>query len=219
MVNNMTTNFKEEMTFDWQHISPVALDIEEAEQGVAIIKGTLLSEGVTGNGHLYTLDEMESIARQAEGVDIYYGTMTKFEESVGMYVKNAHADVDENKVGKIMKTLFDRAARKITFIAQILNTDKFPDLINKVKKGWGISVGGKGKGRFILDSLGRLVTKVCGMQVNHVSLLDPNTPRGQQSAQVESEPITQEFQESMVIYELPQSKIITVVEGIGCHTS
>ena len=211
----MSEQFKEGMTFDWQFVSPVAIDVEETEQGVATITGTLLSEGVTGNGHLYTLDEMENIARRAEGVDIFYGTMTKFEESIGMYKKNSHADVNENKVGKIMKTLFDRVARKITFIAQILNTDKFPDLISKVKKGWGISVGGKGKGQFLLDSLGRLVTKVCGMQVNHVALLDPNTPRGQQSAQVESEPVIQEFQESMAFYELPPVMIVVKVAGAG----
>lgn len=207
------------MMFDWQYVSPVAVDIEETEQGVAIIKGTLLSEGVTGNGHLYTLEEMENIARGAEGVDIYYGTMTKFEESIGMYKKNAHADVSENKVGRIMKTIFDRAARKISFIAQILNTDKYPDLIKKVKSGWGISIGGKAKGQFLLDTLGRLVTKVCGMQVNHVALLDPNTPRGQQSAQVESEPVVQEFQESMAFYEIPSVRIVTIVEGAGIHTS
>ena len=212
------TEFKEEMIFDWQYVSPVAIDVEETEQGVAIIKGTLLSEGVTGNGHLYTLDEMENIARGAEGVDIYYGTMIKFEESIGMYKKNAHADINENKVGKIMKTIFDRVARKVSFIAQIMNTDKYPDLISRVKKGWGISIGGKGKGRFLLDSLGRLITKVCGMQVRHVALLDPQTPRGQQSAQVESDPIDKEFEETMTFYELPPVKITVVVEGAGCKT-
>jgi len=212
------TNLKEGMSFDWEYVSPVAIDVEETEQGVAIIRGTLLSEGVTGNGNLYTLDEMENIARGAEGVDIYYGTMTKFEESIGMFKKNAHADIDENKVGKIMKTIFDRVTRKVSFIAQIMNTDKYPDLISRVKKGWGISVGGKGKGRFLLDSLGRLVTQVCGLQVRHVALLDPQTPRGQQSAQVESEPVTTEFQESMMFYEIPPVKIITVVEGAGIKT-
>lgn len=209
---------REGMSFDWEYISPVAIDVEETEQGVAIIKGTLISEGVTGNGNLYTLDEMENIARGAEGVDIYYGTMTKFEESIGMYRKNAHADVNENKVGKIMKTIFDRVARKVLFIAQIMNTDKYPDLISKVKKGWGISVGGKGKGQFLLDALGRLVTKVCGLQVRHVALLDPHTPRGQQSAQVESDPVDKEFEETMTFYELPPMKITVVVEGAGCKT-
>lgn len=205
--------------FDWEYISPVSLDVEETEQGVAMIRGTLLSEGVTGNGHLYTLDEMENIAKGAEGVDIFYGTMTKFEESIGMLKRNAHADTNENKVGRIIKTIFDRAARKISFIAQIMNTDKFPDLINKVKKGWGVSIGGQGKGRFLLDSLGRLITQVCGMQVRHVALLDPFTPRGQQSAQVESDPVDTEFQESMTFYELPPVKIIIVEEGTGCSTS
>ena len=209
------TEFKEGMSFDFEFVSPVAIDVEETEQGVAVIRGTLLSEGVTGNGHLYTLDEMENIARQAEGVDIFYGTMLKFEESIGMYQKNAHADINENKVGRIMKTIFDRVARKISFIAQIMNTDKYPDLISRVKKGWGVSVGGKGKGRFLLDSLGRLVTQVCGMQVKHVALLDPHTPRGQESAQVESDPFDKEFQESMTFYELPASKIIVIKAGLG----
>jgi hypothetical protein len=58
------------------------------------------------------------------------------------------------------------------------------------------------------------------MQVRHVALLDPFTPRGQQSAQVESDPAKEEeFQESMIFYERPQTKIIVVEEGLGCKTS
>ena len=198
---------EEVMTFEWVFNSPTEIDIEETEQGVAIIRGTLLSEGVTANGHLYTIDEMENIARSAEGVPIYYGTMNKFDETLGMMKMNAHADVEPNRVGKIIKTLFNAAKRKIEYIAQIMNTESFPDLIKSVKKGWGISISGRGRGQLILDSLGRMVTKAVGMVVKSVQLLSPDTPRGQKSAQVED---VSEFQESMIFYEVPVNMNIKV---------
>lgn len=186
--------------FIWEFASPTVIDIEETEQGVAIIKGTLLAEGVTKNGNLYTIDEMEGIAASAEGKPIYFGTMTKFDETLGLVKKNAHADIETNRVGRIMKTIFNAAKRKIEYIAQIMNTETFPDLISRVKKGWGISISGKGKGQLLLDTLGRIVTKAKGLIINSVQLLEPDTPRGQNQAQVED---VSEFQESMIFYEVP----------------
>lgn len=204
----------EEMNFTFEFTSPMEVDVAESTIGVAIIKGTLLSEGISSNGNLYTLDQMEKIAKTAEGAPIYYGTMMRTMN--GIPVKNAHANIIPNLVGQIMQTFLDPIAKKIRFIAKLFSTEQFPHLIKEVKQGWGVSIGGKGRARFVLDSLGRILTKIFDLTVNHVQLLRPETPRGQNAAQVESaEP--KEIQESMMFYELPkpdfQVKEVKVREG------
>jgi hypothetical protein len=190
------------MNFTFEFTSPMEVDVAETAIGVAIIKGTLLSEGISRNGNLYTLDQMEKIAKTAEGAPIFYGTMANSIKN-GVPVKNAHANIEPNLVGQIMQTFLDPIAKKIRFIAKLFSTEQFPHLIEEVKQGWGVSIGGNGKARFVLDALGRILTKIFDLTVNHVQLLRPETPRGQESAQVESaEP--KEIQESMIFYELPK---------------
>jgi len=192
----------EEMNFTFEFTSPMEVDVAETAIGVAIIKGTLLSEGISRNGNLYTLDQMEKIAKTVEGAPIFYGTMANSIMN-GVPVKNAHANIEPNLVGQIMQTFLDPIAKKIRFIAKLFSTEQFPHLIEEVKQGWGVSIGGRGKARFVLDALGRILTKIFDLTVNHVQLLRPETPRGQESAQVESaEP--KEIQESMIFYELPK---------------
>ena len=192
----------EEMNFTFEFTSPMEVDVAETAIGVAIIKGTLLSEGISRNGNLYTLDQMEKIAKTAEGAPIFYGTMANSIMN-GVPVKNAHANIEPNLVGQIMQTFLDPFTKKIRFIAKLFSTEQFPHLIEEVKQGWGVSIGGRGKARFVLDALGRILTKIFDLTVNHVQLLRPETPRGQESAQVESaEP--KEIQESMIFYELPK---------------
>jgi hypothetical protein len=177
------------------------VDIAETAIGVAIIKGTLLSEGISRNGNLYTLDQMEKIAKTAEGAPIYFGTAPK--EVNGVCVKNAHANLGLNLVGQIMQTFLDPIEKKIRFIAKIFSTEQFPHLVEEVAQGWGVSIGGKGLAKFVLDSLGRVLTKIFNLTVNHVQLLRPETPRGQDSAQIENiQP--KEIQESMMFYEMPK---------------
>lgn len=206
----------EEMNFTFEFTSPMEVDVAETAIGVAIIKGTLLSEGISRNGNLYSLDQMEKIAKTAEGAPIYYGVMSTPTLMNGVPVKNAHANIEQNLVGQIMQTFLDPIAKKIRFIAKLFSTEQFPHLIEEVKQGWGVSIGGKGKARFVLDALGRILTKIFDLTVNHVQLLRPETPRGQEAAQIESaEP--KEIQESMIFYELPkpnfQVKEIKVHEG------
>jgi len=192
----------EEMNFTFEFTSPMEVDVAETAIGVAIIKGTLLSEGISRNGNLYTLDQMEKIAKTAEGAPIFYGTMRNSIMN-GVPVKNAHANIEPNLVGQIMQTFLDPFAKKIRFIAKLFSTEQFPHLIEEVKQGWGVSIGGNGKARFVLDTLGRILTKIFDLTVNHVQLLRPETPRGQESAQVESAE-SKEIQESMIFYELPK---------------
>lgn len=176
----------EEMKFSYEFTSPLSIELEESKIGVAVISGTLLAEGMSKNGNLYSFDEMEKIAATAKGVPIYYGTVTKMNPNSGLKTKNMHANMEHNLVGQIMETFLDPIARRIKFIAHIIDNPNFPNLIQEVKKGWGISIGGKGIGRYLIDTFGRVITKIMGLTVNHVQLLPPDTPRGQDAAQIET---------------------------------
>lgn len=183
--------------FPFEYVSPVHVTIEESTQGVAIIKGTLLAEGESKNGNLYTVEEMERIAPQAEGKPIYVGTMFKCDTKTRLCSKNAHANIKENLVGRIIKAVFDPVKRVINFWARIMNTEKYPKLIEEVKGGWGISIGGVAmNARRVITKLGRILTKILGLKLQHIQLLSPKTIRGQDVAKVEGVTI----QETMNLY-------------------
>lgn len=203
------------MRFDFEFTSPVFVEVEESGTGVAMISGTLLAEGMSRNGNLYTVDEMENIAKTVKGAPIYFGTMTKMDSNTGLLTKNMHANVEPNLVGRIMECFYDKIAKKIKFIAHILNTEKYPHLVEEVKHGWGVSIGGKGIGRTLIDMAGRLITKILGLRVSHVQLLAPDVPRGQDAAQVESKEI-KEVQESMlIVVEEKENESINIHLGHG----
>jgi len=195
MVNRV---IQEEMVFPFEFISPTMVTVEETAQGVAMIKGTLLAEGVSRNGNLYEIKEMAEIAKRAIGTPIYVGTMRKRDPNTGLMMKNKHANVEENRVGEIIHAWLDKAKRKIKFIAELVNTEKHPNIIKLVKKGWGISIGGVAtKAKIVITETARLLTKIAGLMVNHVQLLPPNVLRGQDEAKVENV----EVQESVGIVE------------------
>lgn len=206
----------EEMKFSFEFTSPVSIELEETKVGVAVISGTLLAEGMSRNGNLYSFEEMQKIADSAKGAPIYFGTATKINPNTGLRTKNMHANEQPNFVGRIMETFLDPIARKIKFIAHIVENASFPNLIEEVKKGWGVSIGGKGIGRYLIDAAGNVITKILGMTVNHVQLLAPDTPRGQEAAQVEtSEPKTIEESFSWVEDEKPNNPITEITLGRG----
>ena len=202
--------------FPFEYISPTVVTIEESSTGVAIISGTLLREGRSKNGNLYTIDEMENYADQAVGLPLYVGTMRKVDPNFGIARSNMHANIEENKVGKIIKTVFSKAERIIKFWAELVNTVKFPDIISKVKAGWGVSIGGIAtKAKLMIEETGRIVTKVLGLVLSHVQLLAPDKIRGQEDAMVEHI----EIQESMIFYEPVGEEVsidkIHLKSGIG----
>jgi len=179
------TEIKEEMSFPIQYTAP--FEIEETRDDGIFINGTLLAEGLSKNGNLYTLDEMESIAKSAEGVPIRYGVTTDIDPNTGMLARNVHDKSDENIIGKIVKTVLDPVKRIIKYWAVLWNSIKFPNITETVKKGWGVSIGGWAKkGVWILDKIGRAVLRIIGLKVNHVQLLSPEVKRGQDEAKVES---------------------------------
>jgi hypothetical protein len=202
----MNENFKPIMEFPYLFYTPVEIMVEETSQGVAMLKGTLLVEGLSRNKNLYTIEEMQSIAKRAEGVPMYYGVKEDINPNTGMPAKNLHADDSDNRIGRIIKTAFDAIKRKITFIAEVANTPKFPDIISKIKSGWGVSIGGfVTKANWIVDKVKGLCMKIMDMTVEHVQLVDPSVVRGQDAAQVEDVKI----QECMIMDMPAPVRVIT----------
>lgn len=202
----MSEEFEPIMEFPYLFYTPVEITIEETTQGVAMLKGTLLVEGLSRNKNIYTIEEMQSIAKRAEGVPMYYGVKDDINPNTGMPSKNLHADDSENRIGKIIKTAFDAIKRKITFIAEVANTPKFPDIIKKIKSGWGVSIGGfVTKAHWVVDKVKGLCMKIHDMTVEHVQLVDPSVVRGQDEAKVEDVSI----QECMVMDPPAPVKLIT----------
>lgn len=199
------------MEFAYTFYTPVSITVEETSQGVAMLKGTLLVEGFSRNKNLYTIEEMEGIAKRAEGVPMYYGVMQDINPNTGLPVKNLHADVESNRIGRILKTALDKINRKITFIAEVANTPNFPDIISKIKAGWGVSIGGfVTKANWIVDAVKGLCMKIKNMTVEHVQLIDPSVVRGQDAAKVEDVSI----QECMIM-DMPLPKLVVRNVNIG----
>lgn len=200
------TEIEESMRFDFEFTSPLFFEIEESAIGVAMITGTLLSEGISRNGNEYTLDMMDQIAKTAIGAPIYFGTTTRIDPNTGRLTKNMHLKEAFAQVGEITETWIDNIARKIKFRAHIVGNENFPKLIEEVKKGWGVSIGGKGFGKTFFDAAGRKITKILSMIVNHVQLLSPDMPAGVEDAKVESaEPKV--IQESMTWFEEEEEEL------------
>jgi len=191
------TEIEESMRFDFEYTSPLAIEIEESAIGVAMVTGTLLSEGISRNGNQYTLDMMDQIAQTAIGAPIFFGTTTRIDPNTGKLTRNMHLKDAFARVGEITETWIDNAARKIKFRAHIIGNENFPNLISEIKKGWGVSIGGKGFGKAFFDVAGRKITKILSMIVNHVQLLSPDMPAGVDDAKIETaEPKV--IQESMM---------------------
>jgi hypothetical protein len=192
--------------------------IEETNGGKrALIQGTMLREGVSGNGFLYTIEEMQNIAKQAEGVPIFIGSCTKLDTNYGVIRDGKHANYEDNKVGRIISAVFDPIKRVIKYLAEIVNTKTHPRVIEEVKAGWGVSIGGTADANLVLDKANRLFYKVTGMIFQHLQLLAPHIQLGQNEARVEGIEVqeTLEIQESMIFTELSMPYRITSIETDG----
>lgn len=146
------------------------VSVEESKQKSTVIKGVLLSEGISGNGNLYTVEEMKDIAKQAFGIPLYYGVDWL----------NRHAKGEP--IGKIVKAKFDSVAKKIIFWAKITNQK----IAESVQKGWKVSIGGSAKFvQYMLTNLGKIVMRLKGITLEHLQLFEPHVKAGVSDAQVE----------------------------------
>lgn len=200
---------QEQMNFPFEFLAPTEIEIEESSQGVALIRGIMLREGVSNNGNLYTVPVMEEIASQAEGMPLYVGTATKIDPNLGIKRNNMHADFEDNRVGRIIQCIYDPIKRVIRYIAELVNTANHPRIIEEVKAGWGVSIKGLANAQIVLDGK-KMLYKIVNMTFKSLQLLAPHVVLGQNEARVESV----EIQETM-IFDEPEglSKIFDVSTG------
>jgi len=166
----MDVELKQISNLDFSFKSPI--EVEAQTSGRAIIKGVLLSEGVSRNGNLYTISEMAHIAESAVDTPI----------EVGLNWRGKHAR--SPTVGKIIRAWLDKQARKIFFVAEVWGS-----VAHKVKKGWGISIHGVAKNaKYVVTESGRVVTKIKDLILAKVQLfnLGVRGKTGVSSAQVTS---------------------------------
>jgi hypothetical protein len=163
------------------------------------------------NKNLYTIEEMEHIAKEAEGKPMFFGTVEGVNPNTGTWSKQLHDERNQSQVGKIISTVFNALKRKVTFVAEVANTEAYPDLLSKLKAGWGVSIGGiVKKAQYVVNKNMELCVKIKDMIVQHVSLVPPEVVRGQDEAKVEHVKI----QECM-IFDKPEEKILFIIEGKG----
>ena len=156
------------------------LEIEETFQSRALLSGIFLKlDSATKNGNEYQVEEGQQIANGLVGMPVYFGA----DPFTNKHIKNP-----ENQVGRVIKTLFDKAAKIIKGTIEIFNTKTFPDIVQRVKNGWGFSIGGKAailQKTGLINQIGRAIKRVFGMKPNHLQLLEPIVPRGQEEAAVD----------------------------------
>ena len=166
----------------------------EAKSGVRIeetcpdrlkISGTLLVAGVSKNQRLYEIDELENIARNMVGKPVYLGTKHVLSPD-GKTVRTLHDDAPENEIGHVTKTFLNRKKGLVRFVAEIFKTYKYQNLLNDVKAGWGVSIGGFVHKANFVKHLGKTVMKIKDMIVQHLALIKPSVSRGFDSAMVEN---------------------------------
>lgn len=167
-----------EYQFAFEITTPVT--VEEAYDGRVVLSGTFIRlNSPTKNGREYLVEEGDQIATGLVGMPVYFGSDP---------LTNKHLKGPAYLVGRVFKTLFDKANKTIKGFVEIWNTKSYPDIVAKIKPGWGFSIGGKAldlKPTGFLNKLGRAVMKVIGMAPNHLQLLPPTVKRGQDEAMVE----------------------------------
>ena len=160
--------------YEYSFIITGPLDVEESFPNRAILKGTFIRLNVpTGNGRIYQIEEGQQIATGLMGMPVYFG-MTK----AGKHIK-------DQPVGRVIKSVYNTIKKVIDGAIEVWNTFEFPDLAQRVRKGWGFSIGGKVK-RF--DPLGKFnkllmpIMNAIGMKPNHLQLLEPRMSRADAGA-------------------------------------
>lgn len=143
-----------------------------------ILRGIFIRLNIpTRNGRIYQVEEGEQIASDLLGKDLY----------IGADIKGLHKLDERHKIGKVVESVCDKVKEIITGAVEVWNTIDFPDLISKIKEGWGFSIGGKIKDFKFLGKLNeRLlpIIRAIGMKATHLQLLEPQEKRGDTMAMV-----------------------------------
>jgi hypothetical protein len=183
---------------EYNFVITTPLEVEETFSDRVILTGTVLRlDSATKNGRIYQIEEAEQIAQGLVGMPVYFGVRppTLVNTPLGLAVERGKHDRDGDSVGRVFKTLHDKANNIIKAWVEVWNNSRFPDLVQRIKKGWGFSIGGIAqdmKNTGVLNSVGRAIKKVFGMKPNHLQLIEPEVPRGQEDAKVEDVQAVQE---------------------------
>lgn len=210
----MKETIEEKMEFSFEYQTPIVIEETFQEPNGLIISGTLLAEGESKNGNLYTIEEMKNIADESVGKPLKVGVTTRVDPNTNLLTENMHDIREENIVGKIIKTklIKDKEGKgKIKFWAVVFNTLKFPEITETLKKGWGVSIRGIAKGIKYLLKGGRLLRQILGTKILDVQLVPPEIKRGQNEAKVEE--VGTEIQETLIVNE-PKIKIVIVPKNV-----
>ena len=161
------------------YIWTTPIEVEESVPERALLSGTFLRLNIpTKNGVIYQIENIEETVKKFIGVPVFFGTDER----------NAHDKSLPKYVGRVVKAFYDKATNSIKGLVEVWKTQYFPDLPLKINRGWGFSIGGKGK-RFeytgTVNKLMKPVVKVYEMIPNHLQLLEPRQPRGDEGATVE----------------------------------
>jgi hypothetical protein len=185
------------LPFVWEN----RIEIEEGSHGKRFT-GILASEGVSRNGNVYTLETLESIANQANGLPLYYGTVTRINPNTGRLTKNMH-DLSGSQIGKIVKAWVE--GKVVKFIGEV-----FESFTGKIGKGWGLSLSGKSLAHYSVDAAGRVLTHLKNFVLKSAQLLEPHTPRGMESAKV------LEVEESF-LFEAPKLSVTQIAAILAAY--
>lgn len=153
-----------------------------------ILKGLFLKlDSATGNGRTYQVAEAEQICSSLLGMPVFYGAKIGFDPTL-LKIGWKHLKRPLDQIGRVIRAVHDKVAKVIRGAIEIYNTETNPSIVQEVGPGWGFSIGGEMRdftptGR--INKRGNPIVKVIGMIANHLQLLSPKTPRGQQEAQVE----------------------------------
>lgn len=173
------------MRIDVTFQAPFVIE-ETVSKDFIVVKGCLLAEGMTGNGHYYSFPEIKKIAKDLVGKSVRFGST----------IKGKHFKKKIYEVGRVIETWVDTVKKRIIGRVKVWNTKHYPKIIETIQfygKAMGFSIGGDAKGLVpilknglpILINTGHgFVAKIVGMIVDHLQIVPPNVPRGQQSAKV-----------------------------------
>ena len=142
----------------------------------------------TENGRIYQVQESEQIMKDLTGKAVYIHGNKK-----GEHILN-----DSNLIGKVINVFLKNDI--IKGVVEVWNNSNFPNIISKIKEGWGFSIGGTVQ-KFIktgrLNHKLRPIVHAIGLRANQLQLLEPTEKRGDKQAMVEGViPIMETFQVS-----------------------
>jgi hypothetical protein len=180
---------------DYNFLITGPLELEESFQDRIILSGVVLKlDSETKNGRIYQIEEADQIAQDLVGMPVFFGVKPPhlINTPQGLAVQKGKHDKDLNdlpsSIGRVFKTIHDKANKTIKAWIEVWNNQKYPDLVQRIKTGWGFSIGGLAqdlKDTGMINAIGKVVKKVFGMKPNHLQLLEPDTPRGQDDAKVD----------------------------------